>query len=158
MNDDSLIIVKATSGHSKDIWSWRNDPVTRSMFRSPDLVAWDDHAKWFEGSLVNPNRFIYVALVNNRPVGMVRFDAISLAEGRFETSINVAPAKRGSGIGGKLLTGSIRALKNEISCVKEILAQVKSTNPASNALFKSAGFLLQAPVEDGYSNYIFKSS
>lgn len=158
MNDDSLTIVKATSGYSKDIWSWRNDPVTRSMFRSPEIVAWDDHAKWFESALVNPNRFIYVALMNGRPVGMVRFDAISLAEGRFETSINVAPAERKLGIGRKLLAGSIRALRNEISCVKEIVAQVKSTNPASNALFKSAGFLLQAPIEEGYNDYIFKSS
>ncbi len=158
MNDDSLIIVKATRDHSKEIWSWRNDPVTRSMFRSPNLVAWEDHAKWFESSLVNPNRFIYVALTSGRPVGMVRFDAVSLAEGRFETSINVAPAERRSGIGRKLLTGSIRALKNEISCVKEILAEVKSANSASNALFQSVGFLLQAPVEEGFNNYIFKVS
>lgn len=158
MNDDSLIIIKATTDHSIDIWSWRNDPMTRSMFRSPDLVAWDDHAKWFESSLVNPKRFIYVALMNGRPVGMVRFDAVSLAEGRFETSINVAPAERRSGIGRKLLTDSIRALTNEISCVKEILAEVKSTNPASNALFTSVGFLLQSPVEEGYNNYIFKAS
>jgi len=158
MNDDSLIIVKATTDHSMDIWSWRNDPVTRSMSRSPDLVAWEDHAKWFESSLANPNRFIYVALMNGRPVGMVRFDTVSLTEGRFETSINVAPADRRSGIGRKLLTDSIRALTNEISCVKEILAEVKSTNSASNALFKSVGFLLQSPVEEGYNNYIFKAS
>jgi len=158
MNGDSLTIVKATIGHSKDIWSWRNDHVTRSMFKSSDLVAWVDHAKWFESALVNPNRFIYVALMNGRPVGMVRFDAISLAEGKFETSINVAPAERRLGIGRKLLTGSIAALKNEASSVKEIVAQVKSTNPASNALFKSAGFILQEPVEEGYNDYVFKLS
>jgi len=156
MSNIPLSIVKATSDHSKDIWSWRNDPVTRSMFRSPDLVSWDVHEKWFENSLANPNRFIYVALINIRPVGMARFDAIPLVEGRFEISVNIAPCERRTGIGRNLFRDSIRELQNEVSCVKEIVAQIKSANTASNSYFHSLGFVPQELAENGYQSYIYK--
>lgn len=158
MKNDSLIIITASLEHSEDIWIWRNDPVTRTMFRSSDLVTWDEHSSWFENSIDNPSRFIYIALLNDRPVGVVRFDAISFVEGKFETSINVAPTARRAGIGRNLLAGAINALKEDTLCVKEIVAEVKSTNPASNALFHSVGFLRTAPVEEGYNYYIFTES
>jgi hypothetical protein len=43
-----------------DIFEWRNDPMICSMFQNPSTVSFDESLKWFDESLNNPNRVMYV--------------------------------------------------------------------------------------------------
>ena len=92
-------VVTANITHSRSIWEWRNDPITRSMSRSKDLVSWEDHSNWFQKTLANPNRIMYVGISEQLPIGIVRFDIINNLEDSFEISININPLQRGKGLG-----------------------------------------------------------
>ena len=148
-------IVNADLSHSKAIWEWRNDPVTRSMFRSQDFVLWEDHSNWYRKTLLNPNRIMYVGLNVQLPFGVVRFDSIYNLESSFEISININPLDRGKGLGLKILKLALIKLKEERPNVKKIIAKVKQENPASKRLFKSADFVAQQSNESEFNSYFF---
>ena len=102
-----LIIERASLHHSRSIWEWRNDEVTRSLSRNSEVVTWDEHDVWFRRSIVNPNRFFYVGIPigdpQQSPIGVVRFDLLDSKKGYWEISINMSPDVRGKGFGRLLL-------------------------------------------------------
>ena len=63
-----LELVKASKYHSKFVWEWRNDQVSRKMFKNQNYVTWKDHNEWFEKSLLNSKRIMYVGILNENPV------------------------------------------------------------------------------------------
>lgn len=75
----------ATSEDSRDLWIWRNDPVTRAMSITTEEVAWDAHTNWYEKSLSNPNR-----------LGSLDGRLIGLADDRH--MITVAGSRAGKGV------------------------------------------------------------
>ena len=87
-----MIVVKPVcEDDSKDIFTWRNDKVTREMFLTTDLVAWEEHELWFENTLKNDTRLLLMCIdtVINEKICVVRFD---LDMNRALVSINLAPA------------------------------------------------------------------
>lgn len=120
----------ATIEDAQILFDWRNDPLTRESSISTDPVAWDDHVRWLEASLSNPNRELLVAEIDGVPVGTVRLD-----DG-VELSWTVAPSQRGKGIG-----------KQMVSLVERgSIARIKRSNVASQRIAGAAGFVL---AEDG---------
>jgi len=151
----SVKLISACESHSHAIWEWRNDDLTRQMSRSPEVVSWNNHDTWFKNSLVNPNRFIYVGIVQCVPaifVGMIRFDLSEESDGIYEVSINVAPEHRGFGVGGKLLDLGINKLLSEVAVCNGVLAEVRVINESSNALFLRRGFQ-KIRSDDHFSHY-----
>ena len=148
-------IVTANLSHSRAIWEWRNDPVTKSMFRSKELVSWEDHSNWFQKTLANPNRIMYVGITEKLPIGIVSFDSINNLEDSFEISININPLERSKGLGLKLLKNALHILKQERTSAKKILAEVKKENPASNRLFMSCDFIPLQTSESGFNSYLY---
>ena len=148
-------IVTASLSHSRAIWEWRNDPTTRSMSRSKDLVSWEDHSSWYQKTIANPNRIIYVGITEQLPIGVVRFDSINNLEDSFEISININPAERGKELGLEVLKNSLHKLKQERPLVKRIIAEVRKENPASNRLFVSCNFIPQQTSESGFNTYLY---
>ena len=70
-----ITVQRASENDSKDIWEWRNDELTKKMFITTDSVSWETHSSWYEKSLTNPNRYLYLGLLNSgEKVGMCRFD------------------------------------------------------------------------------------
>ena len=61
---ESINILKATKSDAKDIWEWRNDEQTKQMSISAGTVSWETHSSWYERSLVNPNRYLYLGFMN----------------------------------------------------------------------------------------------
>ena len=83
------------------------------MFKSQDFVLWEDHSSWYQKSLINPERIMYVGLNGQLPFGIVRFDSIYTLENSFEISININPLDRGKGLGLKILKLALSKLKQE---------------------------------------------
>ena len=148
-------VVTANISHSRAIWEWRNDPITRSMSRSKDLVSWEDHSNWFQKTLTNPNRIMYVGISEQLPIGIVRFDIINNLEDSFEISININPLQRGKGLGLEVIKNALFALKQERPSAKKIIAEAKKENPASNRLFVSSGFIPQQSRESDFNSYLY---
>ena len=104
----NMTILRATKNDSKDIWSWRNDELTKKMSITTDNVQWDTHSAWYEASLINPNRYLYIGSINNEKIGMCRVD-IDIENNIAEVSINVNPLHRGKKLSSHLLSKGIAA-------------------------------------------------
>ena len=87
---------------SKVIFDWRNDDLTRKMFRTSELVEYECHCKWLAATLKNTNRCLLMCEPDGRRAksDVVRFDV----EGQSaELSINLSPLERGKGLAPKCL-------------------------------------------------------
>lgn len=129
---------------SRDLWSWRNDPLTRAMSESSSEVSWDDHQDWTRRVLSDPLRIVLICEVGHSPCGMVRFD---LADGTATVSINVEPGSRGKGLGNEMLSAAIHWLTREHGSLL-LRAKIRTDNLASQALFRKAGFELESSEGD----------
>ena len=123
---------------ARRLWSWANDPETRRASFTPGRIAWKDHLAWFRSKLASKAVRIYIGVTPGaRPLGQVRFEGDR--PGRAVVSIVVAPAARGKGVGRLLLALGLPRAEKDLG-VRTIHACVKMDNPASLALFRSAGF------------------
>jgi len=159
-SQQKLLIERASLHHSRSIWEWRNDEVTRSVSRNSEVVTWDEHDAWFRRSIANPDRFFYVGILigdpQQSPIGVVRFDLLDSKKGYWEISINMSPGARGKGFGRLLLDCGTRAFvadtRDTCKCLR-IHAEVKGGNIASSRLFASAGYSPCDSSHEGFSLY-----
>jgi len=120
------------------IWEWVNDPaMLRFAFQTHDPVPWENHRKWFAGTLAGQKRTQYVAeTADGTPAGQIRFEP---NEGEPVVSVYLAAAFRGKG----LAPGVIRA-GTERFCAEKgvaaVTAWIKPENEASRRSFLAAGY------------------
>ena len=133
--DSPIRVRPATGDDCRTIWLWRNDPLTRAMSRTPDMVPWETHQTWFSKALADPARTILVGEAAGEAVGMVRLDR----GGETDVSIDIAPSHRGRGFGRALLEAALKGV------AERLVADVKCENAASRSLFERVGFVPDAP-------------
>jgi RimJ/RimL family protein N-acetyltransferase len=109
-------------------------------------VSRQDHETWLARALASPDRRLFVAEHDGRPIGTVRFDRSGDA---WEVSITVAPAARGRRLATPMLLAAERALGPVA-----LRANVHHANTASLALFRRAGYRL---ATDGEWQWLEKS-
>lgn len=136
-----MLIRAADLSDLQDIFEWRNDSFSRSMFLSSEAVSLYEHIYWYQRSLENPLRRIYIGSINNIKVGVVRFDFDEDAD-QSEVSINLNPLLRGKGFGVTLLSKSISIYKQ--SKGSTLIATVKRENASSLRIFSKCGFHKQS--------------
>jgi UDP-2,4-diacetamido-2,4,6-trideoxy-beta-L-altropyranose hydrolase len=117
----------ATRQDSRQVWAWRHDPMSRANSRNSEPIAWANHERWF-----------------------TRFDHSTDAE--LEVSINLAPGKRGFGLGAKLLAIACAAVNGERPCAA-LVAQIKKDNLRSQRIFEACQFNLVATASDDLLAY-----
>jgi UDP-2,4-diacetamido-2,4,6-trideoxy-beta-L-altropyranose hydrolase len=121
----------------KQVFTWANDPETRSVSFSTEPISWETHVEWFTASLTNPLRLFFIAVTaEDKPVGQIRFDS----NGAGATlSISIDPACRGQGYGKELVLLGVRKAFSDTE-IQAIHAYVKAENAASAKLFEGTGF------------------
>lgn len=150
-----ITVSRATLDDSKDIWQWRNDEQTKLMSITTDDVSWETHSTWYERSLVNPNRYLYVGYVNNNEkVGMCRFD-IDTEKGVAEVSINLNPLYRSKKLSSQLLSTAMKNFCGEKKM--DLVATIKRANIGSMKCFTKIGFTFDRD-DNGYDYYRYSST
>jgi L-amino acid N-acyltransferase YncA len=145
-------IKDADNGDLLDIFEWRNDPISCQMFVSKKKVTLEEHKKWFESSVKNPLRKIYIGTLTYEKVGICRFDIDSKMTSA-EVSINLNPTMRGKNLSYQLLSDSIETYKktNQI----KLTATIKKENKASLIIFQKCSFSIVD--EDGSYYHLMKN-
>lgn len=147
-NDESLLL------------RWANDSNVRSNSFSPELIAPDDHKKWFKKALADSNQLILIAHESTGcPIGQIRFELNTatkkgeLKESRIDISLD--KFARGHGLASELINKGLQLMREHWGSEVKAIAEVLESNAASNACFASAGFLREnIDIEDA----IIKSS
>jgi ribosomal protein S18 acetylase RimI-like enzyme len=137
-----MILRPATADDAVDVWTWRNDPLTRAMSRNQDEIDRASHVAWFERALRDARRTLLIGEVDGEKVGMVRIDRAE----ETEVSINVNPAHRSRGHGYALLSQALALVSGDV------VAEIREDNLASQRLFERLGFERQGS-RDGFRRY-----
>jgi RimJ/RimL family protein N-acetyltransferase len=133
-----VILKKASLEDCDDLFAWRNDKETRRQSFNDKIISYDEHCKWFEGILKSSEIVLYVGIdEDGKKCGAIRFDF--RGSNVAEVNLNVAPHRRGKGIGTKLISKGCDLIFLERK-PKVIMARVKEENIASLKSFKKAGF------------------
>ena len=143
---------RATEKDLLDYYELLNDDLVRLASFSSSAVTLDEHARWFENSLANKNRIMYVLEgIDNETefLGQVRFDKVSSTafDNTFELDYSIAPSQRGKGLGNKMLLLGLKMLAENFQN-PHVIAKVKLDNFASAKALLKAGFLWQNKIKD----------
>jgi len=166
----ALVARPATLQDARQLWIWRNDPLTRAGSRSTAEVLWDDHLRWLTASLNRTDRILLVVDDAMGLVGTVRWDLAREQAGEqagalrgsheWEVSVTVAPERRGQALARPLLRAGEVALsgctsesmrsetmRSSGTHVTAYLAVVHSDNRASIRLFETSGYVPDLPPD-----------
>jgi spore coat polysaccharide biosynthesis protein SpsF len=129
-----LKLRKAQIEDCRIVYDIRNDPKIRVNSFSDGDILLEDHVKWFESSLRNDRRKIFIIEDEQVVLGVVRFD-VSEDLQQAIVSINVSASSWGKGVGSFALQEGEKAIKLEYPELKGIVARVLAHNEASMKLF-----------------------
>ncbi len=132
----ALSLRPATIDDAPTLLAWRNDPDTRANSRSTREVTVAEHQQWLAASA--PNRALFVAELNGKPVGQIRFDRRASAPGIAEVSITIAPESRGAQLSAWLLKAAEVQARELL--INTLLAEIRPENERSIRAFKRAGY------------------
>lgn len=112
---------------------WRCAESTRKYAHNPEAPTAVEHEKWLLNYLERNAGVFAIILYNGEPAGTLRLDPV--AHG-LEISITIDPKKYRQGIAKRALALAVKCAP----CVP-LFAEVFADNEASNALFRSSGFI-----------------
>ena len=119
------------------IFDWRNDELTRSMFRHTGFVDWETHCNWLGATLSNDRCCLLMCEFNaESPIAVVRFD---LDNHTAQISINLAPQMRGQGLASQCLATTISYFKKFYPSVSQLFAEIRTQNNASRKSLRKLG-------------------
>lgn len=119
------------------LYTWVNDKIVRNNSFNSNYIEYKTHREWFEKKLSSYNTLIYIAYLQNAPIGQIRID---IEDGIGLINYSIQTTYRGNGYGTNLLKTTIELLKNN-SNLNMIVGKVKVNNIASQRAFKNAGFV-----------------
>lgn len=130
---------KATYNDWKILLDWRNDPTTKENSFNQDKISLETHRLWFNDSLLNPQRNIYILEDNFIPVGSIRSD--NILHNQCLLSWSISPNQRGKGYGNKILEIYLQDKTGKF------IAEIKPENIASIKMVQKNGFEKQDKIK-----------
>lgn len=130
----TLKIRPVQPGDAQRIWEIRNEPQSRAIAASPDIIPLPQHINWFNNKYFGQNSNVcFVGELDDNIVGYCRFD---LDNNQYTVSIAVTSSMHGKGIGTLLLRQSIEQLNSTIP----LYAEIRKNNISSIKMFEKIGF------------------
>jgi spore coat polysaccharide biosynthesis predicted glycosyltransferase SpsG len=138
----SVTLRKFTADDEAALLTWQREPGMRRYFRDPAVPEPADHQAWCAARLMDPFGVCEIILVDDRPVGMARFDPAPDGDpdAPGEVSVLVSGSEQGKGTGSAALMALRRLLRE-----RAMRAEIHPANVASQGSFRRAGF---APISD----------
>lgn len=128
----------AVAGDAELVWPWRNDESTRRYFFDSAPVSLEVHLAWWIRSLSDPQRVLLLGRLDEKEVGVIRFDFVDLRQAKVSIYLN--PEMTGRGVGKSLLRAGQDWLLQKHPEIDNVIAEVMPNNIASLRAFLGAGF------------------
>jgi len=127
----------AKQDDSERLLVWRNHPAIREVSRNADVINSDEHYRWFNALLNDPNKVLLIGQLHGVPVGVIRFD---IHDDQAEISIYLVPDAKGSCRGRDLLQSAEMWFAQNYKGVNMLHAHVLGANERSHQLFLAVGY------------------
>jgi RimJ/RimL family protein N-acetyltransferase len=140
---------KTTLSDAKLLFDWVNEYSVRNNAINTNQITWIDHLAWLQKKLASKITFLFIAEINDIPIGQIRFDLI---DNKYIIDYSIARNERGKGYGLLIVKEAINEMKQHKQHACTFLAWVKSENAASRRVFEKLGFnnrhsILQSQTE-----------
>ncbi len=141
----------ANNNDSSDIFTWRNDELSRKMSRDSNEVSWQQHETWYQQKMMDKNSLLLICedATTEVKIGVVRFDFADDNNEEAEISINLSSMARGQGYAKICLQSAIAYMVPHYPQCQKIIADIKTDNEASKKSFEYAGFEVSS-IDDGF--------
>jgi UDP-2,4-diacetamido-2,4,6-trideoxy-beta-L-altropyranose hydrolase len=136
---DTLSLRPATSDNAMRLHTWRNHPTTRAVCSDPAPIPIDVHLRWFERTLADHDRRLWIGRLGDLDVGSIHFNRNGGSAA--EVSLYLDPALIGLGLGERLLAAGEDAAADWLGVPTDVIARIVPGNDASVRLFARAGYL-----------------
>lgn len=134
------------------LFELRNEESTRMMSNDTNLVQWGDHLMWLTDKLSRSDFKLYVALDDEKnKIGQFRIDQDGVV------GISLSDKYKNKGHGWQIIKIASEKVINIFP--KELIAEIKIENIASEKSFKKAGYLYKESfIRNGQEYYrlVFK--
>lgn len=137
-NHDVLTLAPASEADSKLMFEWRNHPFVRQFTLNPKPLEYPAHCQWLNKTLNDPNRHLLIGKLQDKPVGVLRFDCTPTAA---EIHIYLDPDQTHRGIGTRLINAGCDWLKKTHPHIAILHAVILPENLASKKAFQKCGFI-----------------
>ena len=136
-------ICRAVEEDARQVMAWRNDPDTLAVSFHREAKTWGEFWPEFRDTyFFDPGLPPLFVLAGNERVGFLRFRPAQhprgLAGRTVDVSINLAPERRGDGLGAPALACGLEFAA--AAGVDGVLAEVRLENEVSSRVFEKAGF------------------
>lgn len=136
INIETVVTRPAVWEDADDLLGWKNDEtVRRFSIVSKEPILRENHLRWLQKTLADPNVSLKVILSGDQKLGDIRFDT---GEDHIEVSIRLDPRFRGMGVGSRVIAQECARMENQNS--KTLTATIVDGNQASLRLFTKNGF------------------
>lgn len=126
--------------------NWANHPDVRRNAIQTEQIPAENHHRWFQNRLKDPDTFLFIGLWNELPVGQVRFDR---HDSIYEIDYSVDETQRGKGFGEMLIRYGMEAIGISKEKDFRIVGLVRPENIASCEVFRKLGFVEEKPEQRG---------
>lgn len=131
-----LEIRRATRQDMLMYLDWANEAATRAQSFNSSVILLENHQKWFYRKIEDDKCVMYVVLLENQPIGQIRFDCSEVATISYSLDKNY----RGQGLGIGLLRKGVAQYRVEFGSERKIIGFVKKSNLPSVKAFQAIGF------------------
>lgn len=145
------IIRSANLDDARLYYQWTMDPLVRSQSFNSMEIQYEDHCRWFQGRIEDPDCQLFVGEIGGQPVGQVRFEQ---SNDSFTLSYSLDQKFRGRGMSQILLREALLRL-NHASGVT-VAGETRPQNMASVQALIAAGFHETNSVIDGIRTFILE--
>lgn len=128
------------------VFSLSNDPLVRACSFNTNPIEYEQHCKWFAKTVSDSNILFFLVFEGEDFVGQIRFNRNSEVSMDCVISLSITERFRGKHIARQFIELGIEEMHNKWYGITTIVAEVKSDNAASNALFIKEGFKLVSSV------------
>lgn len=118
------------------IFEWANEEECRRNSFSSEKIKYQDHVQWFKDALERKDLYLYILMVEQRPVGLIRFQ---IKEEDAIVSCSIDRNERGKGYGSKIFEAGEAMIAGRIK-VKRLVSEVKKENIASQKALEKCGY------------------
>lgn len=127
----------ATMDDAELILKWANDPLDRANSRSSKIIKLEEHLKWMEAALKDPDIYLYIMVWNKQNVGHIK---LYINNDIAEIGYCIAPEWRGYGLANQIIELVTDVVKRDIPRIRVLIGEVKVENIPSRKAFLHSGY------------------
>tara|TARA_S200000501_G_scaffold112223_1_gene105553 strand:+ start:2588 stop:3025 length:438 start_codon:yes stop_codon:yes gene_type:complete len=135
-----FLIRKVDREDWEELLNWRNDELTRKMFRNGGIVKKEEHYSYMDKMTNNNNREQFIFIHDKNKIGTIRIDKLNDEFKEFSYTIN--PKYRGNGYGSLMMKLFL------FNKVEKYRCKIKPGNIGSIRMIEKNGFQYKYKKEE----------